>query len=306
MQFAARTVGIVGASGFIGRVLVEQIRREGNECPRLFGRSPGEVSGCKINALEASREGFRGLDCVVHLSGITTSRAPEAELQRVNVELATDVAERAAGAGVKRMIFISSLHVHGKSASRPISPDCPFNPDNAYGRSKAVAEVELGLIAERTGLELVLLRPPMVYGAVNKGSFGVLARLVGTGLPIPFGLARGRRSFCSVGNLVSAIRHSVTVHSPAKVLIPADPEDFDTPELVRCMAAATGRPARLWSVPKQVLAAPLAAFGRSEMIISLFESLQVDRSHWRTQVWRPVESGPDAVLAALRGESAGP
>lgn len=301
MPSANKRLGIVGASGFIGRALVEQLMAGGSACPRLFGRRAGAIDGCAIEVLDLSPEAFRGLDCVVHLSGITTSRASEAALRTANVDLAVQVATAAAAAGVKRMVFVSSLHVHGKSASGPIAPESPFNPDNAYGRSKAAAEAALGRIAARTGLELVILRPPMVYGAAAKGSFSLLARLVRTGLPLPFGLARGRRSFCSVGNLSSAIRHAATAPAPAKVLIPADPEDFDTPGLARAMGAAQGLAVRLWPVPKMALAAPLAAIGRAEMITSLFEPLRVDRSHWQAQGWRPIETGPEAVRAALSG-----
>lgn len=302
MQSAISKIGVVGASGFIGRALVADLVTNRRGCPRLFGRSVGTVGSCPIEVFAPSANTFRNLECVVHLSGITTSRAEEAALQRVNVDLAVEVATAAAAAGVKRFVFVSSLHVHGKSASGLITPGSPFNPDNAYGRSKAAAEAALGEIAAETGLELVILRPPMVYGPAVKGAFSLLARLVGTGLPLPFGLARGRRSFCSVGNLVSAIRHAAEAVDPAPVLIPADPEDFDARGLAQAMGTALGRSVRLWSVPKTILAAPLAAVGRAEMITSLFEPLQVDRSHWKTQGWRPVETGAEAVQIALRGK----
>lgn len=299
MPYTNSKIGIVGASGFVGRALVEQLAKDGSGCPRLFGRRAGEVRGCAIEPLELTPYTFRGLDYVVHLSGITTSRATAEDLQRANIDLAVGVAAAAASAKVKRFIFISSLHVHGKSASTLIAPNSRFNPDNAYGRSKAAAEAALVRIADEAGLELVILRPPMVYGAGAMGSFNLLARLVKTGLPLPFALARGQRTFCSVANLVSAIRHAIDAASPPRVLIPADPGDFDTPGLVRAMATAMGRPPRLWSVPKAVLLAPLAAAGRAEMITSLFEPLRIDRSHWASYGWRPVESGVEAVRAAL-------
>jgi nucleoside-diphosphate-sugar epimerase len=294
-------IGVVGASGFIGQALVEQLVAEGRGCPRLFGRQSGRVGQCPIEVLEFTPETFRGLDCVIHLSGITSSRASVEDLKRANVDLAVDVAAAAAAAGVKRMVFSSSLHVHGKSATGPISPDSPLNPDNAYGRSKAAAEAALRRIAEQTGLELVILRPPMVYGSAAKGSFSLLARLVRTGLPLPFALARGERSFCSVGNLVSAIRYAAEATTSPMVLIPADPEDFDTPRLVRTMAGAMGRRIRLLPVPKMFLSFPLAVLGRAEMITSLFEPLKVDRSHWGRQGWRPLEDGAEAVRAAVAG-----
>lgn len=303
MPSANSRLGIVGASGFIGRALVEQLTTSGASRPRLFGRRAGRVGACPIEVLELTSETFRGLDCIIHLSGITSSRASEEDLERANVDLAFEVAASAAAAGVKRMVFASSLHVHGKSATAPISPDSPLNPDNAYGRSKAAAEVALSRIAQQTGLELVILRPPMVYGAGAGGNFALLARLIRTGLPLPFGLARGERSFCSVGNLVSAIRYAAEAEVSPKVLIPADPEDFDTPALVRTMAAAMGWPVRLLPIPKMFFAMPLAIVGRAEMLTSLFEPLKVDRAHWNNHEWRPVETGSVAIDAAVSGRT---
>lgn len=299
MPLAADRVGIVGPTGFIGSALVADFLADGAGRPRLFGRRPSVLGGQTVEPLTLTASLFKGLDCVVHLSGITTSRASEAELQRVNVDLAVDVARAAAAAGVKRLIFISSLHVHGKAAAGRVGPDAPLQADNAYGRSKAAAELALGRVAAETGLSLTILRPPMVYGPGSKGSFRLLANLVRTGLPVPFGRARAKRSFCSVGNLVSAIRYAVAAPKPPQVLIPADPEDFDTPGLVRAMAAGSGRRTRLWSIPKGMLHVPLALVGRGEMITSLFEPLRIDRSHWADWGWQPVESGVSAVRAAV-------
>lgn len=302
MPFANKQIGIVGASGFIGRALVANLLAEGTGYPRLFGRSRGQVGRCPVEVLDFSPGMFSGLDCVVHLSGITTSRATESELKLTNVDLAVKVATAAVAAGVKRLVFISSLHVHGKSALCRVSPDSPFNPDNAYGGSKAAAEMALGRIAAETGLELVILRPPMVYGAAGRGSFNMLARLVKTGLPLPFGRARAPRSFCSIDNLVSAIRHAVDLQAPGTVLIPADPEDFDAGSLTQAMGRALGRPVSLWPLPKSVLALPLDAIGRGEMVTSLFEALEIDRAHWKTVGWQPVETGSAAIAKALGRE----
>ncbi len=304
MPSANSRIGVVGASGFVGRALVERLLAEGGGCPRLFGRSAGEVERCAIEAIEPGPNAFRGLDCVVHLAGVVDPRAPAETLKEANVEFAIDVARAAATSGVRRLVFLSSISVHGRASNDAVGPLTPLNPDNAYGRSKVEAEQALTAIAAETGIELVILRPPMVYGPGGKGSFALLARLIRTGLPLPFALARGRRSFCSVGNLVSAIRHAAETPTPPAVLIPADPEDFDTPGLVRTMAAAMGRKVRLWPVPKTALAVPLAALGRAEMITSLFEPLQVGRAHWRRHGWRPAESATEAVRAALGGAAA--
>lgn len=299
MRSAPDRIGIVGATGFVGRHLVAALVAEGPGRPRLFGRSGGTVEGCPVEPLGLRPESLAGLDCVVHLAGITTSRASPEALQRTNVDLAVDVARAAAAAGVKRFVFLSSLHVHGKAADEAVGPDSPLRADNAYGASKIAAERALAAVAAKTGLEVAVLRPPMVYGPGAKGSFSLLARLVGAGAPLPLALARGRRSFCSVKNLVSAIRHAIDAPTPGGPLIPADPEDFETRDLVKAMADALDRRVRLWSAPKALLAAPLALVGRREMVTSLFEPLRIDRSHWAAHGWRPVETGADAVRAAL-------
>lgn len=294
----ADRIGITGATGFVGGALVESLLAEGAEL-RLFGREAASVRGLPVRPFRAAPEDFAGLDCVVHLAGITTSRASAEALRQANVDLAVETARAAAAAGVRRFVFLSSLHVHGKSAGEAVRPDSPLNADNAYGRSKAEAEGALRAVAEETGLELVILRPPMIYGRDGKGSFQLLARLVRSGLPLPFGRARGRRSFCSIENLVSAIRRAIRGPARPEALIPADPDDFDTPELVRAMAGALNRPARLFAFPRALLTLPLALVGRAEMIVSLFDPLRVDRAHWAAWGWAPEQPGSDAVRAAV-------
>lgn len=291
-------VGIVGASGYVGGALAEAlVAHEGS--PRLFGRRTGQLAGLEMRMLTSEPKQFVGLDCIVHLSGITTSRASSEELHCVNVELAVKTARMAAAAKVKRFVFMSSLGVHGKSAGSAIRPDTALTPNNAYGRSKAEAERALVKVAAETGLELTILRPPMIYGPGSKGSFPLLARLVRSGLPLPFATARAKRSFCSINNVISAVRHAMAMQQPAHVFLPADPDDFDTAGLVRVMADAMSRDVRLWPAPKAVLAAPLTLAGRGEMITSLFEPLQIDRSHWEKIGWSPAETGQQGVRQAL-------
>lgn len=285
----AEHIGITGATGFVGRALTQHLRAQGREDVRLFGRD--------------TTYDFAGLDCVVHLAGITTSRASMEELRRVNVDMAAAVARAAADHGVRRLVFMSSLHVHGKASAFPVGPQSPLHPDNAYGQSKAEAEVVVKAIADQAGMELVVLRPPMIYGPGSKGSFPLLARLVATGLPLPFGAARGRRSFCSIDNLLSALDRAIDGPVVAGALIPADPDDFDTPRLVAAMAQAKGRRARLFPFHRALLAAPLSLIGRSEMATSLFDPLSIDRSHWTDWAWQPQQSGTEAVAKALAGPS---
>lgn len=281
MQFDTDAIGIIGASGFVGRALVQDLIADTEDRPRLFGRRKSTVSGCPVEELTTKPGSFDGLRCVVHLAAITNSRAPEDELERANVEFAGEVTKAAAQAGVRRFVFVSSLAVYGRTVPQPIVPETHFNPANAYGRSKISAEALLRKIADESGMELVILRPPMVYGAGSKGNFSLLARLIQMGLPLPFGSAKAQRSFCSIGNLVSAIRHAMFRAEPGSMLIPADPDDVDTATLVTRMAEMMERPLRLVPVSKRLVAWPLAALGRAEMATSIFEPFRGERTHWK-------------------------
>lgn len=294
-------VGVVGASGYVGSALAASLIADGG-FPRLFGRTAGAVADCNLHALTTDPVQFSGLDCVVHLSAITTARASEEDLRRANIDLATETALKAAAVGVKRFIFISSLHVHGKTAETAVGPNSQFRHDNAYGRSKAEAESALAAVAADTGLELTIIRPPMIYGRGCKGSFPLLAKMVGTGLPLPFARAQASRSFCSIANVVSAVRHAIAAPTPVRILLPADPEDFDTASLIAAMARVMGRKPVLWPAPRSLLAVPLSLIGRREMIVSLFDPLQVDRSHWQESGWQPIQTGYEGIRAALTCE----
>lgn len=299
MPYTAKRVGIVGATSHLGRRLIERLSGVDQLELVLFSRNTRPIANRPVYPLERFEEQFRDLDRVIHLAAITDSRAPELEIRSANVDLTRTVAEAAAQAGVQRFVFLSSLGVHGKSVPVPVTPETPFRPENAYARSKVAAEAALSDLTDRYGFDVVTLRPPMIYGPRGNNSFAKLAQLVETGLPLPLAWAQGRRSFCSVENAVSAIIHSALSEDVAPVLIPADPEDFDTVGLVNEMARVMERGVRLWPLPKACLAIPLGMIGRGEMATSLFDPLQVDRAHWQTQAWRPVESGTDGVRRAL-------
>lgn len=298
MQSALDRIGIVGASGYIGGAL-SQALVEADGSPRLFGRRVDKVAGLDMGALTPDSDQFSGLDSIVHLSGITSSRASEAELNRVNVDLAANVARMAAEAKVKRFVFVSSLAVYGKSSEHPVSPSTPPRPDNAYGRSKSAAESAVLHALSASDTVPIVVRPPMIYGPGSRGSFAQLARVVRTGLPLPFRSAHAPRSFCSIGNLVSALRHCVERIDASSMFFPADPEDFTTAALIETMADAQGRKVVLWPAPKRLLEAPLALVGRSEMVTSLFEPLPIDRTHWQALSWSPVETGEEGVRRAI-------
>lgn len=305
MRSAPRHIGIVGASGYVGQALVASLSATAGVDLALFGRRPDTVCGLRVRSLNDDPDGFRGLNCIVHLAAITSLRHPEDSILAVNTGLAIAVAERAIADGVRRLVFVSSIGVHGRSRLDPITPDTPHDPVDAYGRSKALAETALIALADRAGLDLVILRPPMIYGPQCRGNFSRLARLVATGLPLPFGAAETGRSFCSIANAVSAIRFAIEAPSPPRLLLPADPEDVTTRDLVATLAAAQGHRPALFALPRLVMKGLLAATGRAALIDSLFGPLTIDRTHWQEAGWAPAETAAEGIRLALKPPNAG-
>lgn len=295
-----RTIGITGASGVLGRALVDELVRQNRTDLRMFGRcGTGGTGHQYVERYDFSPQAWAGIDCVVHLAGATNANAPAADLTLANVDLTINVARAAAAAGVRRFVFVSSLGVHGKSAREAVSPVSPILPDNPYARSKVAAERAIRSVCEESELELVILRPPMIYGPGAKGSFPLLLRLVKSGVPLPLASATARRSFCSIANLISALLAALDRSSVPGVLIPADPEDFSTRTLIQAMKSAAKTSTILFPFPEIVLRQALDLVGKADVAVSLLKPLYVDREHWRAWDWAPVESGEQGVRAAV-------
>jgi nucleoside-diphosphate-sugar epimerase len=213
---------VTGTSGFIGRALMDSLRVRGHEAvPDL-----------------------RGAQALVHLAAIAHRRGvDEAELRRVNVDLAAETGRAAAAAGVP-MVFVSSVKVHGEESAAPLRESSPIAPRDAYARSKAQAEEALRAIP---GLRLTVLRPPLVYGPAVKANFFALMRAIARGMPLPLAGIENRRSLIYVGNLCDAIL--ACLGSPGKTYLLSDGAPVSTPQLCRAIGAALGRPARLFRAP---------------------------------------------------------
>jgi nucleoside-diphosphate-sugar epimerase len=283
-------IAVTGASGFIGRALVEALAAAGapvREVSRQAGRhaAPG-VEHARIPGLDRDALGaaFRGSDVVVHLAGRAHRLAEDAEdplaaFRRVNVDGTRAVLEAAADAGVRRVILASSVKAVGESNEYPWDESTPPEPTDPYGVSKLEAE-RVALEAGAKGdVEAVVVRLPLVYGPGAPANVLRLLRLVDRGWPLPLGAIENRRSMLSLGNLLSAVR--CLAHAPGvggEVFFVADGVDLSTPELVRTIAAALGRPARLLRVPPGILrAAGRAGDAISGLIRFPLTSAEVDR-----------------------------
>jgi nucleoside-diphosphate-sugar epimerase len=245
---------------------------------------------------------LRNVECVIHLAArvhVMRDESPDtlAEYRNVNVASTEKLARDAAAQGVRRLVFLSSIKVNGENTrDRPFTEGDAPNPEDAYGISKLEAEQLLWKISAETGLEVVVLRAPLVYGPGVKGNFLRLMNLVARNRPLPLASVRNKRSLVFLGNLVDAL--IVAMRSPAAaghVYLVSDGEDLSTPELIRGIAKALDVPPRLLPLPTSLLRACGVMLGKKAESARLMDSLQIDSSKIRRDLgWRPsysVEQG---------------
>lgn len=227
-------IAVTGASGFIGRNLCPLLRERGHEVIEL-GRTDMRPEGAQV---------------IVHLAALAHSRGVDAEtLRKVNVELPVAIGKAAAAAGT-RMLFMSSVKVHGEATPGSVFDEaCPLRPQDAYARAKAEAETQLRAIP---GLALTVLRPPLVYGPGVKANFLALARAIARGWPLPLAGIDNRRSLLYVGNLADAVLRCLD-SPPGKAFLIADGPAVSTTALCERMAKSLGRSARLFRLPRPLL-----------------------------------------------------
>ena len=308
---------VTGAIGFVGRALMPTLicrGHESREAVRRFEKKPGgRLSSFVVGNIDGTTywsTALQGADAVIHLAARVhvmrdSAREPLVEFYRVNTEGTLNLARQAAAAGVRRFIFLSTIGVNGNSTLHgkvfvPTDTPCPHDP---YSLSKYEAENGLHSVAQSTGMEVVIIRPPLVYGANAPGNFGKLTRLVAKGLPLPLGSINNRRSLVGIDNLVDFIVMCLEHPDAAnKTFLVSDGEDLSTPDLIRRMARAMNRPARLLSVPTSVLMAAATILGKGDMAHRLCGNLQVDISKSRTLLgWNPPISVDEGLRRAVGG-----
>lgn len=307
---------ITGATGFVGRALCMGFSLRQYDLTAIVRAKDARLDGCLTRVIVASERTdwphvFSGVDVVIHLAARVhimqeETKDPLTEFRKVNVDGTLNLARQAAAAGVKRFVFISSVKVNGESTQARhmfTENDIP-SPQDAYGQSKYEAECGLRQIAEASGMEVVIIRPPLVYGPGVKANFAALMRVVRRGWPLPLGAVHNRRSLVFLDNLVDFIEVCISHPQAAnQTFLVSDGHDLSTPDLVRGLARAGGVMARLIPVPVWALRAGAALVGKSSAIERLCGSLQVDISKARNVLgWTPPVAVEQGLLSTMSGK----
>lgn len=308
---------ITGANGFVGKSLIVGLRHTGHE---VFSAVRGlNVNLQKSNIFSVGNIGattnwndaLDHVDTVIHLAArvhIMSDFAadPLSEFRSVNTEGSINLARQAVKAGVKRFIFVSSIKVNGEftQVNKPFTASDVPSPQDAYSISKCEAEQGLLKLAEETGLEVVIIRPPLIYGNGVKANFASMMRAVKSCVPLPFGAINNKRSFVYVGNLISLILRCIDHPSAAnQVFLVSDGNDLSTTELLKVCAQSLGVKARLLPVPQCFLEFAAKVLGKRDLAQRLCGNLQVDITKTRQLLgWEPqftIGDGLKEVALAL-------
>lgn len=302
---------VTGAAGFVGKALCQDLLAQGHRVVPAVRRPIGLPDELVIDNCDADTDWMPVLaacDAVVHLAARVhvmqeTEEEPAALYRKTNIDATLNLARQSVRAGVKRFVFISTVKVNGEGRDEPYwETDAPA-PEDAYAVSKWEAEKGLRQIAQETGLEVVILRPPLVYGPGVKANFQRLMCMVERGFPLPLGAIRNRRSLLYLGNFIDAIR--LCVEHPAaagETFLLDDGEPVSTPALVRALARAMGRQPRLLPVPVAALKFGGTVLGKRAAVSRVTGSLYVDSSAIRARLgWIPPYSMQQGLEFTVAG-----
>jgi nucleoside-diphosphate-sugar epimerase len=297
------TVLVTGAAGFLGRAVVAEMLREGIQVRAAVRRAevdrPAGVDVAVVGDLESAPDLtplLANVDAIVHCAArvhVMKEQASDslAQFRAVNTAATLRLASRAAEMGVRRFVFVSTIGVNGSQTfGRPFTASSPPAPHSPYAVSKYEAEQGLLDLSARTGLEVVIIRPPLILGPDPKGNLAMLAKAVDRGWPMPFALVtRNRRDLTSLSALGRVIRICVShPRAAGQVFLVSDGKPMSTRQIVESLAVLEGRSARLFSVPPPVLSAALKIGGLTHLRSQLLGDLEIDIAHTRSTLgWSP-------------------
>jgi UDP-glucose 4-epimerase len=301
------TILVTGATGFVGQIVVDTLQKKNIAVKAVVRNNRCHFKNSEIITSINNTTDFKHAlnDCstAIHCAGRVhvmddSSSNPLEEFREVNTYGTLNLAQQAADAGVKRFIFISSIKVNGESTELgfPFKPDEDFIPTDPYGLSKYEAEVGLRKIANETGMEIVIIRPPLVYGPGVKANFASLLNLASKGLPLPFAcFDKNRRSMVSVDNLVDLIVTCIDHPKAAnQVFLVSDDEDLSTAQLISRLSRACNKSGFLLPIPVFLFKVVARVFGKKDVIERLSGSLCVDISKTKDVLsWSPPQSVDD-------------
>ncbi|MGV8898743.1 MAG: UDP-glucose 4-epimerase family protein [Burkholderiaceae bacterium] len=289
---------VTGANGFVGSALCAALLKKESDFIAAV-RTKSRNDEFPIGDFSASTDwlpALAGCSAIIHLAARVhvmndTSSDPLADFRAVNVDAALNLAKQAVQCNVKRFVFISSVKVNGEeTTSKPFTALDEPAPLDSYGQSKLEAEIALRELSRDTGLEVVIIRPPLVYGPGVRANFLKLMQLVKMGVPLPLGAIHNRRSMVALDNLVDLL--ITCTHHPAAAghtFMVSDDNDVSISELLRMLASAMGKRSLLLPVPARIIASAAAVLGKSAVASRLLGSLQVDINHTKSTLgWVPV------------------
>ncbi|MDR2220647.1 MAG: NAD-dependent epimerase/dehydratase family protein [Methylobacillus sp.] len=287
---------VTGANGFVGAHLVRHLLNTGHEVRAVVSAElAGTANAHGVEYVRVARSevdvaawqsACRGMEVIFHLAGRAhhghdASESARSIYFRDNLEMTRALARAAIKEQVRRFVFSSSVTVYGaaSAAGQPFREDTPAQPrpDDVYAQSKLAAEAFLLSDETRAAIEPVVVRLPLVYGAGVKGNMAMLIKLAQSGLPLPLTGIDNRRSFANIPNCVDFLLTAATHPDAAgRILLISDREDVSTPDLLRAIARASGKPARLFAVPPGLLKAACALIGKAAYFDKLAGNFQVD------------------------------
>jgi nucleoside-diphosphate-sugar epimerase len=303
---------VTGASGFVGSALCEELIGRGIDV-RVALRSgnsrAGIIEQTVVGTIDAQTEwtnALQDVEVVIHLAARVhvmhdNAADPLQEFCRVNVAGTDHLARSAAANGVKRLVYVSSIKVNGEATreGNTFTEADAVHPQDPYGISKLEAEQALRQVARETGLEIVILRPPLVYGPGVKGNFIQMLKVLSRGIPLPLARVNNLRSLIYVENLVEALIVCATHPAAAgQIYLVSDGKDISTPEMLRQLGASMGHEARLFPCPEVLLKLSGLLIGKSDQVERLLGSLQVDSGKIRRELnWNPPYSMQQGLQA---------